>query len=132
MNQKKAGPVQKMKVVMAFLLCAMLTPFTKDVNKLEGKRDQAALFIENERAMGVIDAVLTVVIGAVTMGIGAMILAKIQPNVVGTTNESNASIAGIFTTAWDAMGMLPIVLIVIVAVVILGAVMMLAQGQRNK
>ena len=131
MTEKKAGLVQKTKVVMAFLLCAMLTPFTKDVNKLKGKRDQAALFIENEHAMGVIDAVLTVVIGAVTMGIGAMILAKIQPNVVGTTNESNASIAGIFTTAWDAMGMLPIVLIVIVAVVILGAVMMLAQRQKN-
>ena len=131
MSEKKAGPVQKMKVVMAFLLCAMLTPFTKDVNKLKGKRDQAALFIENEHAMGVIDAVLTVVIGAVTMGIGAMILAKIQPNVVGTDAASNETITGIFTTAWDAMAMLPIVLIVIVAVVILGAVMMLAQRQKN-
>ena len=131
MSEKKAGFAQKIGVVMGFLLCAMLTPFTKDVNKLEGKRDQAALFIENEHAMGVIDAVLTVVIGAVTMGIGAMILAKIQPNVVGTDTASNETITGIFTTAWDAMGMLPIVLIVIVAVVILGAVMMLAQRQRN-
>lgn len=130
MSNKKAGRVQKMKVVMAFLLCALATPFTKDVGKLTGKRDGAALFIENERAMGVIDAVMTVVIGAVTMGIGAMILAKIQPNVVGTDAASNTTIAGIFTTAWDAMAMLPIVLIVIVAVVILGAVMMLAQRQK--
>ncbi len=84
---------------------------------------------EDEKASaGVMSAVLTVVAGAVTMGVGAMVLAKIEPSVVGSSTQSNTTIASIFSTAWDAFGLLPIVLVVIAAVVIIGAVMMLNRG----
>ena len=127
----------KSLVKFFLLVCACLTArmFGKKkqademLNELYIIRHQMNEFSKNEAGtMGVMDAVLVVVTGAVVMGVGAMILAKIQPNVVGSDEVSNGKISSIFGTAWDAFGLLPVALIVVAAVVIIGTVMLLSRA----
>lgn len=82
--------------------------------------------LTNEQAsMSIGDASITVVLAAVTMAVGAMICGKIFPQIQGTDEASNTTIAAMQTTAWDALGLLPVALIIFAAVVIIGVVMCL-------
>ncbi len=85
-------------------------------------------FMDEKANLDIMGAIMTVVIAAVAMAVAALILATVEPEVVaaaGNDTTALATIQGIFDTTWAAVGMLPIVLIVIVAVVIIGAVMLL-------
>lgn len=130
---------QKANLFLKFFLlaCACLTAkmFGKKhqanelVDELYVIRHQMSSITGDESAtLGIMDAVLVVVTGAVVMGVGAMILAKIQPNVQGSNDVSNQTIDAIFGTAWDAYGLLPVALIVVAAVVIIGTVMLLSRA----
>lgn len=85
-------------------------------------------FLTNEQAsLSIGDASITVVLAAVTMGVGAMICGKIFPQIQGTDEASNATIASMQATTWDALGLLPVALTIFAAVVIIGVVMYLRQ-----
>ncbi len=85
-------------------------------------------FLKNEHAnLSIGDASITIVLAAVTMGVGAMILGKIFPQIQGSDEASNAAIAAMQQTTWDAMGLLPVALVIFAAVVIIGVVMYLRQ-----
>lgn len=71
------------------------------------------------------DASISLVVAAVTMGVGSMILSKIFPSIVGSDAKANQTIANIQNTTWDAISLLPIALTVFAAVVIIGVVMYL-------
>ncbi len=96
------------------------------IGKMEKLRVDYDLFDGNHQAsISITDAVMGIVVSAVTMGVGAMILSKIFPSITGTDAEANETIATIKSTTWDAMVLLPIALIVFAAVVIIGVVMYL-------
>lgn len=127
----------KISLALNFLLlaCAAFTAkiFRKPKQALECVDDMyiirsqmVELCGDETASINIMDAILTVVTGAIVMGVGAMILAKIIPSVVGSDEKSNATISAIFSTAWDAIGLLPVALIVVAAVVIIGTVMLLA------
>lgn len=78
--------------------------------------------------MDITNGTMTIVICAVVMGVGAMILSKIFPSIVGSDDTANATIATIKSSTWSAVGLLPVALIVVAAVIIIGAVMYLRQG----
>jgi len=78
--------------------------------------------LDNEAAFGVGDSVLTIVSVGITLAIASLIIAQIQPMIVGNDTQSNSSIAAIFSTMWSAIGLLPVALIILAAAVILGAV----------
>jgi len=71
------------------------------------------------------DGVIIICIAAVVMGVTAMILSKIFPSIQGFDDDSNATIAAIKSSTWDAIGLLPVALIVLAAVIIIGVVMYL-------
>lgn len=96
----------------------------KVVDKIEKSK---SLFADQGANIAIGDASIGLVIAAVTMGIGAMILSKIFPQVQGTDETSNNTIASIKSTTWDSISLLPIALIVFAAVVIIGVVMYLRQ-----
>lgn len=75
--------------------------------------------------MDISDGVMTIVICATIMGIGAMILSKIFPSIVGSDDTANATIEGIKSSTWSAIGLLPVALIVLAAVCIISVVMYL-------
>lgn len=75
--------------------------------------------------MDIANGVMTIGVCAVIMGVVAMILSKIFPSIVGFDEESNTTIAAIKSSTWDAMGLLPVALIVLAAVIIIGVVMYL-------
>ncbi|XHH53671.1 MAG: major capsid protein [Methanosarcina spindle-shaped virus 1] len=84
--------------------------------------------LSNEQAsMSIGDSSITIVLAAVTMGVGAMICGKIFPQIQGTDTASNETIAAMQATTWDALGLLPIALVIFAAVVIIGVVMYLRQ-----
>ena len=85
------------------------------------------LFRDEQASLNMGDASITNVLAAVTMGIGAMILGKIFPQIQGSDEASKAAIASMQATTWDALGLLPIALTVFAAVVIIGVVMYLRQ-----
>ena len=99
----------------------------KKAFKIIGKMEAEKSMFTDEKAIGLIDGATSLVIAAVSMGIGMMILGQIFPSIVGSDAESNASIAAMKTTTWSAMGLLPIGLTVFAAVVIIGIVMYLRQ-----
>lgn len=78
--------------------------------------------LDNEASFGVGDSVLTIVSVGITLAIASLIIAQIQPMIVGNDTQSNSSIAAIFSTMWSAIGLLPVALIILAAAVILGAV----------
>jgi sporulation-control protein spo0M len=83
-------------------------------------------FLKNEQAsIGIGDASISLVLAAVTMGVGAMILGKIFPKIQGSDEASTAAIAAMQQTTWDALGLLPVALTIFAAVVIIGVVMCL-------
>jgi len=77
--------------------------------------------------MDISSGVMTIVICATIMGVGAMILSKIFPSIVGSDDTANATIASIKESTWSAIGLLPVALIVLAAVIIIGVVMYLRQ-----
>lgn len=84
--------------------------------------------LSNEQAsLSIGDASIAIVLAAVTMGVGAMILGKIFPQIQGSDEASSAAIAAMQQTTWDALGLLPIALVIFAAVVIIGVVMYLRQ-----
>lgn len=95
--------------------------------KIISEMQKEASFLKNEKAIGLVDGAISLVIAAVVMGVGMMILGQVFPNIVGSDTASNASIAAMKTTTWSAMGLLPIGLTVFAAVVIIGIVMYLRQ-----
>lgn len=95
--------------------------------KIIGELEREKSFLKNEKAIGLVDGAISLVIGAVVMGVGMMILGQVFPNIIGTDESSNTSIAAMKDTTWSAMGLLPIGLTVFAAVVIIGIVMYLRQ-----
>jgi hypothetical protein len=95
----------------------------KIIRELEKEKS----LMTDERAIGLVDGAISLVIAAVVMGVGMMILGQVFPSIVGNDDTSNASIAAMKTTTWSAMGLLPIGLTVFAAVVIIGIVMYLRQ-----
>lgn len=95
--------------------------------KIIGELEKEKSLMTDERAIGLVDGAISLVIAAVVMGVGMMILGQVFPSIVGNDDTSNASIAAMKTTTWSAMGLLPIGLTVFAAVVIIGIVMYLRQ-----
>ena len=62
---------------------------------------------------------------AVSMVMGVYVVAKIQPNITGLTGEANTTVTAIFSTAYDAFGLLVVGLIVAGAVAILWIIKMI-------
>ena len=90
-----------------------------------------------KKGQGALDGVLMVVVGAVSLVIGMIIIAEIFDAVDWETKYSaatnNATRMAFNTTeqmTWTAMGILPIVLLVISAVAVIGAVLVLRGGPR--
>ncbi|AKB78633.1 hypothetical protein MSHOH_2150 [Methanosarcina horonobensis HB-1 = JCM 15518] len=71
------------------------------------------------------DGVIGMGIFVIVLAIVAMIISKIAPNVVGTDDVSNATIATIFSSGWAGLGLAAIGVVVFGAVLILGIVMAL-------
>lgn len=74
------------------------------------------LLRDEQASLNMGDASISIVLAAVTMGIGAMILGKIFPQIQGTDEASIEAIAAIQTTTWDALALLPIALVIFAAV----------------
>lgn len=73
----------------------------------------------NSAISGTMISIVTV---AIVIGMTGMIISNIQPYIKGNSNEANASITAVFDTTWSALGMAPIVMIVMVAALVIGAV----------
>lgn len=96
----------------------------KTVEKYEKSR---GIFADETANVALGDATMSIVVAAVTMGVGAMILSKIFPSIIGSDSTANSTIETIKNTTWDALVLLPIALIVFASVVIIGVVMYLRQ-----
>ena len=96
-----------------------------------GFKDIAAFAADDSADLGIVNTVISIVVLAIIMGLCAMIVANIQPFVKASPDNANASsaIANVFDTTWSALGLLPIVLIVLVAVVVIGSVYMLTPNR---
>lgn len=81
---------------------------------------------ENGNA-AVTSTIIGIVVAAIVMALCGMIVSNIQPFVKVDENNTAAasSVKTIFDTTWSALGMAPIVLIVMIAGLIVGAVYML-------
>ncbi len=123
-NTRRMGKV--FALLSAGLVAAVLKN-EKKAYKIIGKMESEKGMFTDERAVGLIDGAISLVIAAVSMGIGMMILGQVFPSIVGTDAESNASITAMKDTTWAAMSLLPIGLTVFAAVVIIGIVMYLRQ-----
>lgn len=60
--------------------------------------------------------------GACTLGVGALVLSKFQAAITITDPAANETVNGMFSTVWDAVGLMPIVFIVMVAASVLAYV----------
>lgn len=69
------------------------------------------LLRDEQASLNMGDASISIVLAAVTMGVGAMILGKISPQIHGSDEAS------------DAMDLLPVSLVIFATVVIIGVVM---------
>lgn len=98
-----------------------------------GLRNLGQFAADESAAMSINDTVVSIVILAIIMGLCAMIVANIQPYVtISDTNNTEAvsAVTNIFDMTWNALSLLPIVLIVLVAVVVIGAVYLLTPGRN--
>ncbi|MPM50005.1 hypothetical protein SDC9_96739 [bioreactor metagenome] len=81
--------------------------------------------------MDIIDGVISLSIFVIVLAIVAMIISKIAPNITGSDELSNATIASIFQTGWSALAIASVASVVIGAVLILGVVMNLRGSSQQ-
>jgi hypothetical protein len=117
----------KVSVLLSAGLVAATLHDNKKADIIVAKMEKEKSLLTDEKAIGLVDGAISLVIAAVVMGVGMMILGQVFPSIVGNDDASNTSIAAMKTTTWSAMGLLPIGLTVFAAVVIIGIVMYLRQ-----
>lgn len=127
MNFKNIKRLSKVGALLCGGLVAASVKDSEKAGKIVGKMEKEKSLMTDEKAIGLVDGSISLVIGAVVMGVGMMILSQVFPNIIGTDDTANESIAAMKTTTWGAMNLLPIGLTVFAAVVIIGIVMYLRQ-----
>ncbi|MDR0767743.1 MAG: hypothetical protein LBE57_04820 [Methanosarcinales archaeon] len=78
----------------------------------------------DESGVSITGSVIEIATFVITLALIVMVLAMIEPQVVGSSNQSNATIANIFETTWSALGLYPVVIFVMIIGIIIGAVYM--------
>lgn len=62
---------------------------------------------------------------AIAMVMGVYVVAKIEPTISGLTGDANTTVTNVFTTTFDAFGLLVVALIVLGAVAIMAIIRLL-------
>ncbi|MDR2944684.1 MAG: hypothetical protein LBU81_06375 [Methanosarcinales archaeon] len=104
---------------------------SKGKQLIQGMKTEITDIVKDESAAAVDVGVSAVVGGAIAIGVGAMIYARISPKITGTDDVSNATIKSLNETVWSSFDLLPMVLFLTVAGLLIGVVYWFTSGNRS-
>ena len=96
------------------------------------EKTQTKMKLLNRKGMAVLPIVVAVLIAAVAIYVGVIVFSKLDTSITKTDYSVDAQKA-MNTTAsltWTSFGILPLVILILAAVAVIGAVMLLGGGRE--